>query len=196
INFPNPQGWIGDVELLRGDMLDVVELHSGDQFRGTLKESTFALQTFYGPVALAVENVVGIINVGQFRPRQLLVTADGQIFGGRLKKDTLELQLSSGQLTQIPLAQVSRVGYRKRAGETDEWTFDRPMVLMRTGERMVIKPLTSNLDVVTRYGKIAIAPSAIAAVSFQNEENGVHEVFLTDGSKFSGLLAANEFDMV
>ena len=196
VNFPNSMGWIGEVELLRGDLLDVIELRSGDQFRGTLKETSFALDTFYGPVNLTVENVVGIINVGQFRPRQLLVTSDGQIFGGRLKKQTLDLQLSSGQVTQIPLAQVSRAGYRKRTGEPEEWTFERPMVLLRSGERINIKPLSAKLDVATRYGKIAVAPEAVAAVSFQNEENGVHEVFLTDGSRFSGLLAADEFNVV
>lgn len=196
VNFPNPQGWIGDVELLRGEMLDVVELRTGDQFRGTLTETAFALQTFYGPVNLPVDNVVGIINVGQFRPRQLVVTSDGQIFGGRLKKETLDLQLSSGQVTQIPLAQVSRVGYRKRAGEPDDWVFTKPMVLMRTGERMLIKPLSANVDVATRYGKLTLKPENMAAISFQNEENGVHEVTLSDGSKFSGLLAADSFAVV
>ncbi len=120
---------------------------------------------------------------------------DGQIFGGRLKKETLDLQLSSGQVTQIPLAQVSRVGYHKRSGEPEEWTFDRPLVQMRTGERMFIKPPATDLEVATRYGKLSIKPEAVAAVSFQNEDNGVHEVFLADGSKFSGLLGASEFDM-
>ena len=115
VNFPTTQGWIGEIELLRGDMLDVVELRTGDQFRGTLKETEYPLTTFYGPVNVPIDNVIGIINVGQFRPRQLLVTSDGQIFGGRLKKETIDLRLSSGQVTQIPLSQVSRVGYRKRA---------------------------------------------------------------------------------
>jgi small nuclear ribonucleoprotein (snRNP)-like protein len=196
VNFPNAMGWIGDVELLRGDLLDIVELRSGDQFRGTLKDAAFTLQTFYGPINLPVENVVGLINVGQFRPRQLLVTTDGQIFGGRLKKETLDLQLTSGQLTQIPLAQISRAGYHKRVGEPDEWTFDRPMVLLRTGERMNIRPPTGKLEVATRYGKLLLAPETVGAVSFQNEDNGVHTVFLSDGSKLCGLLTAEQFDVV
>ncbi|MDB5333721.1 MAG: hypothetical protein JWP03_4872 [Phycisphaerales bacterium] len=195
VNFPSTQGWIGEIELLRGDLLDVVELRSGDQFRGTLKETAYTLQTFYGPVNLPVEKVVGIINVGQFRPRQLLVTSDGQIFGGRVKKETLDLQLSSGQLTQIPVSQISRVGYRKRAGETEDWVFEKPMVLTRSGERMVIKMPAASLDVATRYGKLALKPESVAAVSFQNEDNSVHEIFLTDGSKFAGLLGAEAFEV-
>ncbi|MDB5355297.1 MAG: hypothetical protein JWN24_1750 [Phycisphaerales bacterium] len=195
VNFPSTQGWIGDIELLRGDLLDVVELRSGDQFRGTLKETAYTLQTFYGPVDLPVEKVVGIINAGQFRPRQLLVTSDGQIFGGKLKKETLDLQLSSGQVTQIPMSQMSRVGYRKRTGEPEEWVFEKPMVATRSGERMVIKMPTASLDVATRYGKLSLKPESVAAVSLQNEENGVHEIFLTDGSKFAGLLGAEAFDV-
>jgi len=194
INFPSAQGWIGDIELLRGDLLDVVELHSGDQVKGTLKEPAYNLQTFYGAVSVPVEKVVGIINVGQFRPRQLLVASDGEIFGGRLKKETLDLQLSSGQVTQIPLSQVSRAGYRKRAGEPEEWKFDKPMIVLRTGERMVIKMPAAPLEVDTRYGKLSLQPETVAAVSLQNEDNGVHEIYLTDGSKFAGLLRADTFD--
>src|SRR5262249_36267700 len=116
VNFAGGQNFIGDTEILRGDLLDVVELRSGDQFKGNLKETSYKLQTFYGPVELPVDKVIGLINVGQFRPRQLIITSDGQIFGGKLQKETIDLELSSGQVTQVPLSQILRAGYRKRAG--------------------------------------------------------------------------------
>ncbi len=196
VNFPSAQGFIGDVEVLRGELLDVIELRTGDQFKGTLKETVFDLQTFYGPVSVPVDKVVGIINVGQFRPRQLVVTADGQVFGGLLKKQTVDLLLSSGQLTQVPLSQVSRVGYRKRTGETEEWNFEgKSLVVMRSGERMIVQMPPTGVEVATRYGKLTLAPQAVAAVVLQNEESGVHEVRLTDGSRFAGLLTADTFTM-
>ena len=117
----------------------MVELKGGDQYKGTLKEPSFALETFYGKVELPVDQVIGLINVGRFRPRQLVVTTDGQIFGGKLAKDTVDLELSSKQVTKVPLAQVTRVGYRKREGEPEEWTFEKPIVLMRSGERVGVK---------------------------------------------------------
>src|ERR1700712_4972051 len=43
VNFRGTQGFIGDLEILRGDLLDIVELKSGDQFKGTLQEKTFVL---------------------------------------------------------------------------------------------------------------------------------------------------------
>ncbi len=196
VNFQSSQGFIGDLEILRGDLLDVVELRTGDQFKGTLKETQFDLDTFYGAISIPVDRVVGVINVGQFRPRQLIVTADGQVFGGLLKKQTIDLQLSSGQVTQVPLAQMARVGYRKKTGEPQEWNFEgKSLVVMRSGERIGIAMPTADVEIASRYGKLALAPQTIAAVILQNDENGVHRIHLTDGSKFAGLLTADSFTM-
>ena len=186
---------IGEREVLRGDLFDVVELRGGDQMKGTLTDKTYKLDTFYGPIELPAERVVGLINVGQYRPRQLLVTIDGEVFGGTLGKETVGMQLSSGQQTQVPLSQLSRFGYRKRQGEPEEWTFNRPMILLRSGERMLVAAPTAPIDVMTRYGLLKLNPESIASILFQTEEHGVHEIILTDVSKFAGLVPADRFDM-
>jgi hypothetical protein len=195
VNFNNGQSFIGDYEILRGDVFDVAELRTGDQYRGTLKEPSYKLSTFYGPVELPVDKVIGLINVGEYRPRQLIVTADGEIFGGKLERETIAIELSSGQVTQIPLSQVSRLGYRKRPGEPEEWTFDKPLVLMRSGDRMGVQMPAFDIEVATRYGQLKLKPDAVAAISFANDEHGIHEVFLADGSRFAGLVTADKFDM-
>lgn len=195
VNFRSAQDFVGDLEILRGDALDVVELQDGDSFKGTLKEQAYDLQTFYGDISLPPDKVIGMINIGQFRPRQLMITSDGQIIGGRLKKPTLELEMSSGQVTQIPLNQISRVGYRKRVGEPEEWTFNKPMVLLRSGERIGVQMPTGPIEFVTRYGTLSLKPEQVASVQLQNDENTVHQMELTDGSHFAGLLTAGSFAM-
>lgn len=195
VNFNTGSNFIGDFEVLRGDLFDVVELRSGDQYRGTLKETAWKLTTFYGPVELAVDKVIGLINVGEFRPRQLVVTSDGEVFGGKLDKDTVAVELSSGQVTQVPLAQVARIGYRKRQGEPEEWTFDKPLVLMRSGDRIGVQVPAYDIEVASRYGAMKLKPAALAAITFANEEHGIHEILLADGSRFSGLATAEKFDM-
>jgi len=194
-NFPGGQQFIGERELLRGDVFDVVELRGGDQVRGTLTDATYQLQTFYGPVELPAARVLGLINVGEFRPRQLLVTIDGEVFGGRLSRDVIPIELTSGQTTNVPLGQVARFGYRKRTGEPEEWVFDKPFVIMRAGDRVAVVPPAGPIDVITRYGKLAIDPAALAAVTFESEDHGVHEVALADGSRFAGLVVAPQFEM-
>ncbi|MDB5355190.1 MAG: hypothetical protein JWN24_1643 [Phycisphaerales bacterium] len=196
VNFSSLMTRAGGMGLPRGALYDVVELRTGDQLRGTLKDSRFELGTFYGPVVVPVENVAGILNLGQFHRTQMLMTTDGQILGGKLKKQTFEIELSSGQVTSIPISQISRVGYRRRPGEPDERVPEKPTVVLATGEQMTIKPLTKNLEVITRYGKLSLKPQQVDSISFENDGGAVPEISLTDGSKFSGLLAPDQLDVV
>jgi hypothetical protein len=196
VNFASGSSFVGDFEILRGDQnFDVVELRTGDQYRGTVKEPVFKLATFYGPVALPVDKVIGLINVGEYRPRQLVITVDGEIFGGKLEKETISVELSSGQVTQVPLSQITRLGYRKRPNEPEEWTFDKPLVLMRSGERIGVQVPQYDIDVATRYGALKLKPSTIATLTLANDEHGIHEISLSDGSKFAGLVVSEKFEM-
>jgi hypothetical protein len=195
LNFRGGENFIGDYEILRGDILDVVELRSGDQLKGTLQEKSYKLQTFYGQVELPVDKVIGLINVGNYRPQQLLVTKDGEIFGGKLNRDTLALALSSGQVTQVPVSQITRMGYRKRSGEPEEWTFDKPIVLMGSGDRIGVQMPTKDVEVTTRYGLLRLRPDSIAAINFLVEEHAAHDVYLTDGSRFAGFVTGDAFEM-
>lgn len=186
---------VGDREVLRGDLLDVIELRDGDQLKGTLNEPSYKLQAFYGAIELPADRVVGVINVGQFRPRQLLVTADGEVFGGSLGKEAIGIQLSSGQTVQVPLGQISRIGYRKRVGEPEEWTFEKPWVSLRSGERLFIDLPAQPIDVMTRFGLLKLPPAAVAGLLLESEEHGVHEIRMKDGSHFAGLVALEQFNL-
>ncbi len=194
VNFIGGENFVGDVEILRGDLLDIVELRTGDQFKGTLKESFYDLQTEYGPLSVPVERVVGLINIGRYRPRQLVITTDGQILGGQLRKSTIDLQLSSGQLTSIPLSQITRMGYRRQTTEPAEWNFDgKALVMTREGERVAIQLPSSSVEVLTRYGKLELKPEQVGGIILQNEDSPVHEMQLIDGSRFAGLLGSDVF---
>jgi hypothetical protein len=195
INFAAAETFIGDYEILRGDVLDVLELRTGDQIKGTIKDPSFKIATFYGNVELPADRVISIINVGEFRPRQLLVTTQGEIFGGKLAQPTIAVELSSGQVTQIPLSQILRAGFRKRANEPEEWTFDKPLVLMRSGDRINVQIPAAPISVTTRYGFLKLDPQTISSIVLQSEDHGVHDIFLTDGTRFAGLVAGDEFEL-
>jgi hypothetical protein len=199
VNFRVNGGLLGDLEVLRGDAMDVVELRGGDKFNGTLGETSYKLDTFYGTVEVPVEKVICIINSGQFKPRQLIVTADGQIFGGHLQKQSIDLELSSGQKTQIPLAQIARVGYRRRPEEkedqADEQQLQPPYLLLSSGDRVGVTLAPTPIDVVTRYGSLKLTPDMISSIIFNSDDSGVHSIELTDGSRFNGLCTATEFSV-
>jgi hypothetical protein len=196
LNFPGGGPLVGDLEILRGDALDVVELRGGDVYRGTLKVDRYRLQTLYGPVTLPAARVVALLNVGAFRPAPLVVTADGEVFAGRLDADSIRLELTGGQLTTIPLALVSRIGYRRRPGEPDEWNFDdRPTALLRSGERILVARPTTDFALATPSGAIRLGPAVVASIVFQDADHNVPQVHLTDGTRLSALPGASAFDM-
>jgi hypothetical protein len=188
INFNASSAFFGDYEILRGELFDVVEMRTGDQFRGNLKDSVYKIDTFYGAVTVPAEKVNGIVSIGAIRPRQLLFTADGDILGGTLEKDRIALELSDGQTMEVPLSQVARVGYRKRTGEPDDPVYDKPYVLMRTGERIAIQMPKEPISIHTRFGPMKIQPDSLTAILFQNEEHAVHEVRMADGTRLAALV--------
>jgi hypothetical protein len=191
INFPPRSASILNRDILRGDLLDIVELRSGDQYKGTLRETKYSLQTPYGPVDLPAAQVVGMLSVGEHRPYQLVVTSDGQAFGGVLGSSAIHLELSSGQITPIPLASIARLGYRRRASESEEPKVDGPLLVLRSGDRLRVRPPTQPIVLATRHGRLELKPQMIASLNFQSDESSVHQVVLTDGSQISGLIDVN-----
>ena len=196
-NFSVADRMVGDVEILRGDLFDVVELRGGDVYKGTLREKAYRVQTGYGAVDVPAERVVAMVTLGQHRPTQLLVTADGEVFGGTLEGDAVRLELSTGHVTTVPLASVRRLGYRRRAGEPEELRppADRALVTLRAGDRIVVEPPSSPVAVATCYGTLKLEPRAVASIAFQSEARDVHEVRLVDGSRFAGVVAQDRFDL-
>jgi hypothetical protein len=195
VNFRVGDSAIGDTEILRGGISDIVELRGGDVLRGQVIQPAYRLQTFYGLLDLPVDKVVSLINVGDFRPRQLLVMRDGEVFGGHLAEQEMPVRLSGGQEMRVPVRQISRVGYRRRGGENEDWTFSKPMVFLRSGDRMEVKPPTAEVAVSTRYGVLKLKPQIIGSIAYQGEEQSLHQVQLVDGSRFAALVMADSYEV-
>jgi hypothetical protein len=191
VNFTRRQALAGDQEILRGEMFDVIELHGGDQIQGTLKAQTYLVHSFAGPVELPAERVIGMVNTGGIRPRTLVVTVDGQVIGGELGTPGIAIVLATGQSTEVPIASIARVGFRRRSDEPEVWALTEPHVVLRSGDRIAIEPLVDPVDLMTRYGLLRLEASSLAAIVLQSEEHGVHEVDLSDGTRLLGLLAAD-----
>ncbi len=196
VNFGGGETSVGDLEMIRGDLFDVVEITGGDQFKGTIKIPTFKLATAYGPVEFPENRVIAMFNIGQFKARQLIVTTDGQVIGGTLDRQVIDLELSSGQVTKIPLSQITRLGYRKRADEPEEWTFDKPLITLRTGERLFVQMPTKPISFASRYGVLQVDPNSISALSLQTDNSAVHELAMLDGTTLAGLYTGGQIEVI
>ena len=109
------------------------------------------------------------------------------------------MELVSGQKTQIPLSQISRIGYRRRAGEDDQSPgvklLQPPYVLMDNGDRIAVASPAAPIAMTTRYGSLQLSPQMISVIAFASPDSPVHVVDLIDGSRFSALATADELEM-
>lgn len=196
VNFRRAESVVGDIELPRADLLDTVELKSGDQYRGTLRDASFTLKTFHGPVELPVGRVIGMVTTGKYRPTQLFVTPEGEVIGGTLPEGAgLKLELTSGQSLSVPLDAIAKVGCRKRSGEPEDARSDKPMALLRDGQRIAVEAPAGPIPVATLYGTISVKPEWISSLVLYGEEHPVHQVKLRDGTTFSGLVVGDSIDL-
>jgi hypothetical protein len=125
----------------------------------------------------------------------LLVMRDGEVFGGQLAEPELAMRLSGGQEMRVPVQQISRLGYHRRAGDSEDWTFNRPMVFLRSGDRMEVKMPEADIAVCTRYGVLKLKPQIIASVAFAGEDQRAHDVQLVDGSRFAALVMTDSYEV-
>jgi len=184
-------------ELLRGSTNDVIELVGGDQMRGDLKPAGYTLATSYGTIKLPTDKVTGILSVGGYQPRQLVITGDGEIFGGSLQEPALPLQLASGQTTSVPYAQIARVGCRLPNGgngDAPAWKLDGPMVFLADGERCKIDLPAEPINVVTRYGELKLQANQISTILLSPDAE-TQTFYLADGSRLSGVLDRQDWPL-
>ncbi len=188
---------VAGVELLRGESWDLVELRNGDQFAGTIEHASFGLRTPFGPVQVKCADIAGMVAAAGLRPRQLLALADGQVIGGELDVQVLRLRLADGQGVSFPLAQVARVGWRRRSGDEPDAKAPAPMAVLRTGERLLLAKPGVGIEVSTRVGRLRFPAALVAAVNFAGDDaaTAFHEVRLSDGTRISGLVEATELEL-
>lgn len=194
-NYPVATSQLDEIELLRGTTTDVVELNSADQLRGDLLVGQWDIETAFGKMQIPGDQVAGLVVVAGPQPRQLLVTVDGEMIGGRLAQTALDLQTSSGQKLSLPISQISRVGRRSLQPAEAETRKPLPMIHLRTGDRLAVNLPQQPLRFATRFGTLDIPPATIAMLDLQPEQSPVHVISLTDGSRFSGLLLSDGFDV-
>lgn len=194
-NFRGADSNLSEIELPRTELSDIIELRGGDQYRGTLADASFKLRGFQGVIDLPADQVIGMINAGTYEPSQLFVTLTGEVVGGRLEGESLKMVLGSGQSIAVPLKQISRIGCRKRPGETGEFRFDKPMLFLRDGQRLGIELAAESLDVDTLYGKLSLPRESLALLAVSGEEQTFHRITLKDGSVLSALLPGKELEV-
>ncbi len=71
----------------------------------------------------------------------------------------------------------------------------RPYLILASGDRIGVAMPTAPINIITRYGAVQVSPDSLLSIAFASEDSSVHTVFLTDGSRFSGLVNAADLEL-
>ncbi len=193
-------GGVAGLDLDRSQTADSIILQGGDPMFGKIRNRSFALQTFWGDITLDAGRVVGMAA----RPggQTAFKLVDGQIVSGKSPGAKLNLTLSdggpsatssgpSGDLV-IPLNQVRQWSYQIDKSRPADVAPAGPLVVLRTGDQLLLDAASLKLDFTTRHGKLQLLGSDLAEINMDNASNGVHRAIFANGSTLGGLLEGDK----
>ncbi len=188
INMPQSGGF-GGIQLDRNESSDFVKTTQGDPIYGQIENQSFVLDTLFGPMTLPAGQVVGMAAIpGQERHVRVLLTG-GQIIAGAMSKgDKLKLKMPAGGDLAVPFKDVRKCAYRISPDKPEEDSVVRPMMVLRTGDRVAFKGSAIALRLRTRLGTIELKPADLLSITMDNPSNGIHRVTFLNGSHLGGFL--------
>lgn len=196
VNVPSQSGLVGDVELPRDAAQDVIEIRTGDRLTGTIDAPSYLLQTPFGALDVKADRVLGMVSIGQYKPRQILVLNDGQLIGGHIEAEHVPLTMSSGQVVRVPMGRIVRMGYRYKGTEPESPTLAAPWVQLRSGDRIGLRSGGAAVPLVTRLGPLSLERDKLAAIVPGDPNAPVPTIELTDGSKLQAMVAAQDLQVI
>ena len=128
---------------------------------------------------------------------------DGQIVSGKSPGAELNLTLSdggpsatssgpSGDLA-IPLDQVRSGPTRSTNPALRDVAPAGPLVVLRTGDQLLLDAASLKLDFTTRHGKLQTVLGSDLPSHMDNASNGVHRAIFANGSTLGGLLEGDSW---
>ena len=184
---------LGSFALPRNDKLDTVVLADRSELTGTITNDKFVIDSILGRLELPAAKVLGLGVPADDDPYVEVVPADGQVIAGKLAGPiTLQVENGSRQVFQPDKLNFVAVGFRISNDRPVEVLFSRPLVVLRSGERLAFSAADLNCTLRSTYGDIKLDPAQLASVAIDASDGALHRVAFRNGSVLSGLIAPDK----
>jgi len=188
INMPL-SGGIGGIELARSESSDSVVTSHGDPMYGKIENQSFVLDTLFGPMTLPAKQVLGMASIPGEERRFRVLLAGGQIIAGAIGAgDKLKLTMPAGGDLAVPFQDVRQCAYRISPERPEESSFNSPIMILRTGDRVAFRDSTVAIRLRTRHGTVDLKADDLLSITMDNPGNGIHRVTFLNGSHLGGFL--------
>ncbi len=189
-------GGFAGVDLDRSETADTVVISAGGGPKyGTIKNESFKLKTFFGPLTLPTSKIVGMVAGADENRTVRFALLDGQIVSAEMPADKILLELPTGGQLRVPMDRIAQWSFRVAPERPADGTFAGPYAMLRTGDRLAFDPASVDLSFRTRHGTVKLDPKALLHVTLDNEGNAVHQAQFLNRSHVGGFLEPRKIAM-
>jgi len=180
----------GIPSVTRLDRTDRIELNNGDLMLGTINNKSYTVTTFYGKIEVPAHRVIGVVPGGEEPGRVRLVQTDGQVIAGRLTDQSVQLILSVGATLNVPPASIRQFSYRISKDKPARFTASEPMVLLRSGDRLIWTECRTKLQLTGPWGTADLPAQSLQRIERTDTEGRSHRARFPGGTVLAGTLGA------
>ena len=170
-----------DITLARPAIL----LRSGAQLFFDKAALDAAFQSEYGDLKLSADDLAAIQFDTPEGGMHRAIFRNGSVLSGLMKAPTQKLKLDVGPTLTAPMSLIERITFPTAEADRSKLA----EATLRNEDVLVGAIADKSLTVVSRSGKVTVAPGDIAEVQFQPESLGQVQIRLRNGTTVSGRLA-------
>ena len=186
---------VGLVGVDRSDEADLIVLRSGDQVRGTIANSEYALVTEFGEMKFPAERVIALTSPSGAGEKAFIMLTDGQVVAGKLTSGPVKVKLAGGAPLEVSACDIVQAAYRISPAKPDQITPAGGMVELRSGARLGFDCAGRKFEFLAACGKIALAADDLRAIEMDTPAGGLHRAVFRNGSVLAGLLAQEKISL-
>ena len=169
---------------------DIVYIKNEDKLIGTLKSTSFSLQTPYGKIRIETEFLKSISFKEGSTGRWIIETINNDRFSGRLLNDSIQFLQDDGKKRNVHKDKITRI-WREFSGPSQRAT--TTIITMKNNDRFSAKFLGGPLEIRANFITKTIQPRDINRLEFSQKYQGGTEILLENGDLITGVLKQNQF---
>lgn len=185
---------LGGLEFERDEEADLLVLRQNEnRLKGTILNTNFAIEAPYGKLNLSAERVVGF----RAEPggKVHLALTNGQVVGGILRGAPIKIKLVNGNEMTVEVDKLQSAAFRVSSLRPEQIAATGPMVVLRSGWRLLFAATDADTRFLTQYGQVALAHEDLRELLLEAPAGGLHRAVFTNGSVLSGLMTAEAFKL-
>jgi hypothetical protein len=195
INMSGAMLTLGTLELPRNEKHDLIVQRSGGELLGTLLNKQYVIETLYGKLTLPADRVIGLHCPKNAGDRIRLALADGQIVVGKLASGQIKIKLENGNVMSLDQDKIDTASFKVSPGKPEEILFNKPMIVLRSGQQLFFKPSDVDWTFHSQYGRVKIGPDALREIVLDTPDGGLHRAIFANETVLSGLLVTDKLSV-